>query len=55
MTGNEPKTRKELTQDNVTAKHNVFFISNITEQGQDVTIQRESRILHVDRLMSFSQ
>jgi len=60
MTGNMPKTCKEITQDNVTAKHKtvsimwpLFQISH--NKGQDCKTQRERRILHVVRLMSLSR
>ena len=60
MTGNVPKESKELTHDNLTAKHitvsimwSLFQISQY--KGQDGNRQRESRILHVAKLTSHSQ
>jgi len=60
MTENVPKTCKEITQDNLSAKHITVSIMwpsfQISQnRGQDGTIQRESKILCVARLMSLSQ
>jgi hypothetical protein len=60
MTENVPKTCKEITHDNVTAKHKTVSIMwpsfQISQnKGQDGKTQRERRILHVARLMSLSQ
>ena len=55
MTGDVPKTCKQLTKDNVTAKHMWTSFQISQNKGQDSKTQWESRILHVARLMSLSQ
>lgn len=60
MTEKVPKTCKEITEDNLSAKYIIvsiilhsFQISQ--NKGQEGKTQRESKILHVARLMSLSQ
>ena len=57
MTENVPKTCKEITQDNLSAKYIIVSImwslfQMSQNKGQEGKKQRESKILHVARLMS---